>query len=85
MEKMRNWQLQDAKARFSELVRCAANDGPQNITVHGKSTVIVMSKQEYDKLQQPKISFIELLRRSPLFGLDLHIERDMSPNRDIDL
>lgn len=47
---MRNWQLQEAKARFSELVKCATANGPQNITAHGKTTVIVISKQEYDSL-----------------------------------
>lgn len=82
---MRNWQLQDAKAKFSELVKCAATDGPQNITVHGKSMVIMISKQEYDKLTKPKITFIKLMRNSPLVGLNLKFKRDKSAARDIDL
>jgi len=35
---MHAWQLQDAKARFSELLRSAASDGPQAITVRGRTT-----------------------------------------------
>jgi antitoxin Phd len=82
---MQNWQLQDAKARFSELVKQAINRGPQNITVHGKPAVVIISKQEYDELTQPKMTFISLLRKSPLVGLKLHFERDKSPARDIEL
>jgi hypothetical protein len=34
------WLLQDAKARFSELVRRAKTDGPQLVTVHGREEVV---------------------------------------------
>lgn len=82
---MKEWQLQEAKARLSELVKNAVAEGPQNITVHGISTVVVVSAEEYNRLIKPKISFLELLRRSPLIGLDLEFERDKSENRDVDL
>lgn len=82
---MHNWQLQDAKAKLSELVKCAIADGPQNITVHGKSAVVVISRKDYDKLTKPKKSFIQLMRSSPLVGLDLDFKRDKSKTRDVDL
>lgn len=82
---MRDWQLQDAKAKFSELVKCAVSEGPQNITVHGKSTVIILSRKEYDKLTKPKVSFIQFLRNSPLVGMNLRLKRDKSTTRDVDL
>ena len=82
---MHNWQLQDAKAKLSELVKSAITDGPQNITVHGKSAVVVLSRKDYDKLIKPKKSFIKLLRDSPLVGLDLNLKRDKSKNRDVNL
>jgi antitoxin Phd len=44
------WKLQDAKARFSELVRRAQSEGPQRVTVHGKDTVVIMSMQDYAKV-----------------------------------
>ena len=44
------WQLQDAKAKFSELVDTAQDKGPQFITRHGRLTAVVLSKQEYEHL-----------------------------------
>ncbi len=41
------WALQDAKARFSEVVRKAKTEGPQQITVHGREEVVVVSVEEY--------------------------------------
>ena len=82
---MKTWQLQEAKAHFSVVVKEALKHGPQNITLHGKPTVIVLSKVEFDKLTKPKISFIEFMRRSPLVGLELDLKRDVSSTRDIDL
>jgi prevent-host-death family protein len=44
------WKLQDAKARFSELVRAARAHGPQTVTVHGRDAVVVLSAEEYARL-----------------------------------
>ena len=82
---MKQWQLQDAKARFSEVVKNAVSQGPQNITVRGKTTVIIISKEDYDRLTQPEISFVKFMLKSPLAGLRLNIKRDKSLTRDIDL
>jgi prevent-host-death family protein len=45
------WKLQDAKARFSELVRRAQSEGPQRVTTHGKDAVVVLSTADYAKLK----------------------------------
>ena len=82
---MHNWQLQEAKARFSELVKLATSDGPQHITVHGEPAVVVLSAKEYNRLKKPKSSFIEFLNRSPLKGVVLDLKRNKSGSRDIDL
>jgi prevent-host-death family protein len=81
---MRKWQLQEAKAKLSELVRAAEQDGPQEITVHNKATAVVLSKVDYDKLAKKKPSFVEFMRSSPLMGVDLKIERDRSPVREVE-
>jgi prevent-host-death family protein len=81
---MRRWQLQEAKAKLSELVRAAEQDGPQEITVHNKATAVVLSKVDYDKLAKKKPSFVEFMRSSPLMGVDLKIERDRSPVREVE-
>jgi prevent-host-death family protein len=82
------WQLQTAKARFSELFRRASTEGPQRITRQGKDAVMMISEEEYKRLtgksRQPE-SLVEFLRNSPLVGVELDLERDRSPARDIDL
>ena len=82
---MKNWQVQEAKARFSALVRSAETDGPQTITVHGRRAAVVLSADDYDRLQRPQLSMAEFLRVSSLVGVELNIERDTSLPRDIDL
>ena len=47
------WKLQDAKARFSEVVRRAQAEGPQRVTVHGKAAVVIVSAEKYAKSQAP--------------------------------
>ena len=82
---MQNWQVQEAKARFSELMRDAAKDGPQTITIRGRRAAVVLSADDYDRLKRPKPSLVEFLRASPLAGVELDIERDRSPPRDVTL
>lgn len=77
---MHRWQLQDAKARLSEVLR-RATDGPQEITLHGRSAAVVLSKADYERLRRKQPSLVEFLRRSPLAGVALVIERDKSPAR----
>ena len=69
------WSLQDAKARFSEVVRRAKTEGPQRITVHGREEVVVVSVEEYRRVKgQPTgAALVTLLHDSPL--RDLAIER----------
>lgn len=83
---MKQWALQDAKARLSELVRLAAEHEPQEITLRGEPAVVVLSRADYDQLTQPQESFVEFMRRSPLYGADdVEFPRDESLTREIDL
>lgn len=82
---MREWQLQQAKAQFSELVKDAMLKGPQQVTLHGKPAVVILSQKEYDQLKNPKPTLIMFLRRSPLMGVNLNIKRDKSTDRNTDL
>ena len=81
---MKHWQLQEAKARLSELVRAAAEE-PQQITVHGRPAVVLVSQEHYEDLIGDKPTFVEFLRRSPLVGVPLSIERNASRTRRLDL
>lgn len=82
---MKKWQLQEAKARFSELVRSAARDGPQEITVRGRPEAVVISATEFRRLKNSKPRFVEFMRSSPLKGVDLDLTRDNSPMREVEL
>src|SRR6266849_1939251 len=82
------WQLQTAKARFSEVFRLARTEGPQRITRQGKEAVVMISDEQYDRMlvksRQPK-SIVQFFRQSPLFGVELDLERDNDTGRDIEL
>jgi antitoxin Phd len=82
------WQVQSAKARFSEVFRRARTEGPQRITRQGKEGVVMLAEEQYDRLvgrsRQPK-NIVDFFRQSPLVGVDLDLERDRDPGRDIKL
>jgi prevent-host-death family protein len=82
---MTRWQLQDAKARLSELVKSVASDGPQEITVHGKPAAVVLAPAEYERLTTRKPSFVDFLRESPLVGAPPALKRSRSRTRRIRL
>lgn len=77
------WQLQSAKNKFSEVVERAIKNGPQEITRHGKKTVVVLSMKDYQKLKSRKGSLSDFFRNSPLRELSLERSRDFS--RSVDL
>mgnify|MGYP001606089102 CR=1 FL=1 len=80
-----NWSLAKAKDNLSEVVRRAASDGPQTITVHGERAGVLLSPAEFDAMIGPhaKLGFKDLLRAMNFDGVDL--ERDQTPARDVDL
>jgi antitoxin Phd len=83
-----DWQIQTAKARFSEVFRLARNQGPQRITRQGKEAVVMISNEKYEELigrsRQPK-SLVQFFRQSPLAGVELDLERSKDRERDIEL
>ncbi len=83
---MRTWQIQEAKAHLSELVRETEREGPQAITWHGREVAVVLSKAEYERLTGTGQSLVEFMRSSPLFGAeDIDLRRDPSLTRDVTL
>ena len=82
---MRTWQLQEAKARLSELIKRASREGPQTITMRGEPTAVVISINEYERLRGPKGNFVEFMRKSPIFGVDLDLKREQTPTRESDI
>jgi antitoxin Phd len=80
------WKLEDAKARFSELVRRARSEGPQRVTVRGKDAVVVIAAEELDRLLlEPgaTLPFVAFLESLAVEGLDL--EREPDRGREVEL
>jgi len=65
------WQLQEAKAKFSELVQRTLDEGPQTVTRHGKDVVVVVSAEDYRKLSARRPSLLEVLTSGPEGELEL--------------
>jgi len=83
---MHAWQMQEAKARLSEVIKCAQSEGPQNITLHGQSVAVVVSRALFDSLTGNDASLVDFMRRSPLYGdEDIQLERDTSLTRELAL
>ena len=60
------WQVQEAKQRFSELVRRAAEDGPQIVARHGKDVAVVLGVDDFARLQrEANVRFVDFLRSMP--------------------
>ncbi len=82
------WQIQTAKARFSEVFRLARTAGPQRITRQGKEGVVMISDEQYERLvtksRRPK-SLVQFFRESPMVGVDLDLKRDKDPGRDVEI
>jgi prevent-host-death family protein len=78
------WQIQEAKQRFSELVRQAEADGPQVVTRHGIEVVVVIAADEYHRLHGDVMDFKEFLLGAPDLS-QLDIRRDDEVARIVDL
>src|SRR5437868_11931796 len=83
----RHWRLQDAKARFSELVRRVRSEGPQRVTVHGRDEVVVISAEEFRRLKGDLTgdALIAALQALPLRDIDIAPKRTPMPVRKISL
>lgn len=79
---MATWQVQDAKARLSEVIERACTEGPQTITRHGSERAVVLSIDTYRALSAHKHDFKSHLLGGPKVD-DFPVERDPDTGRDI--
>jgi prevent-host-death family protein len=81
------WLLQDAKARFSELVRKVRSEGPQHVTVHGRDEVVVIAAEEFRRLKGSATgqALIEAMQASPHRDIEIAPRRGTMPVRDVSL
>jgi prevent-host-death family protein len=78
-----HWQLQEAKQRFSELIRSVEHDGPQFVTRHGEEVAVVIDIAEYRRLRGGGDDFKAFLRSAP--DVDLETGRSSTPATVVDL
>jgi prevent-host-death family protein len=81
------WLLQDAKARFSELVRRVRSEGPQHVTVHGRDEVVVIAAEEFRRLKGDLTgeALVAAMQASPYRDIDIEPRRAPMPVRDATL
>jgi prevent-host-death family protein len=80
------WQLQEAKARFSELVRRAKEDGPQHVTVHGREEVVIVGADDFRRLAGDRNGqvLVDAMRSAP-WPVSIDRPRLRMSVRDVDL
>ena len=81
------WPLQDAKARFSELVRKARHEGPQHVTIHGRDEVVIVAAEEFRRLSGALTgaALIAASQASPYREIEIAPERVPMPVRVVPL
>jgi prevent-host-death family protein len=79
------WVLQDAKARFSELVRKVHSEGPQHVTVHGRDEVVVITAEDFRRLKGGITgkALVDAMQASPHRDVELDSGRIPMPVRDV--
>lgn len=87
-----HWQIQEAKQRFSEVIRAVANEGPQVITRHGEDVAVIVDIAEYRRLTGPAADVRQILLGPPMLDDDeaavfdeIEAERERDHGRMIDL
>jgi prevent-host-death family protein len=82
---MEAWSVAAAKAKFSEVIDRALSEGPQTITRNGRSAVVVVAADEWERKTKRSGNLAEFFARSPLRGSRLRLDRMKDGPRDLDL
>jgi prevent-host-death family protein len=80
-----HWQVQEAKQRFSEVLRAAESGEAQIVTKHGEEVAVIIDIAEYRRLRGESTSFMDYLRAEPAADEDFEVERRREAPREIDL
>lgn len=80
------WQIQEAKQRFSEVLRRVTSDGPQAVTRHGQEIAVILDMVEYRRLTGHRVrdDLLDFITSAPDLD-DLDLSRDQQPARSVDL
>jgi prevent-host-death family protein len=79
-----HWQIQEAKQRFSEVIRAVTQEGPQIITRHGEEVAVIIDMAEYHRLAHPAVNLTEILLGGPKLDDDIDVFADIEAERKAD-
>jgi antitoxin Phd len=80
---MTEWQLQEAKNKFSEVINRALTEGPQEITRRGQKVAVVLSYEDYSAMQRKDVPLVQFFRDSPLQYVTLERHKDYPRGTDL--
>ncbi len=81
----RAWTVAEAKAKFSEVIDKATQEGPQTITRNGRKAVVIVAAEEWERKTTRKGNLAEFFAASPLLGSELRIKRLKGKPRKVNL
>jgi len=81
----RTWAVAKAKAKLSAVIDSALSEGPQTITRHGRTAVVVVSAEEWERKTKRKGNLAEFFASSPLRGSRIRVKRRNDKAREIQL
>jgi len=70
---MNTWQLEEAKRKFSKVIKLALEQGPQLITRQGEKVAVVISYKEFARTTKPQTKLSEFFRNSPLAKMNVDL------------
>jgi prevent-host-death family protein len=79
------WSVAEAKARFSEVIERARSDGPQTVTRNGRTAVVIVAAEEWERKTKRVGNLAEFFANSPLRGSGLKARRVGGRPRKIEL
>ncbi|MEZ4528984.1 MAG: type II toxin-antitoxin system Phd/YefM family antitoxin [Desulfobacterales bacterium] len=82
---MNIWQLTEAKKHLNAIIEEAVHTGPQILAYKGSKKAVILSIQEYERLSSSKMDLVDFFRDSPLYGMELDLDRDKDTSREVEL
>jgi prevent-host-death family protein len=71
----RKWSVAEAKAKFSEVIDLAQSHGPQTVTRNGRTAVVIVAAEEWERKSRRRGNLAEFFAASPLRGSQLDVKR----------
>jgi prevent-host-death family protein len=81
----KKWSVAEAKAKFSEVIDLAQSQGPQTVTRNGRTAVVIVAAEEWERKGKRRGNLAEFFAASPLRGSQLNVRRLKDRPRKVDL